>query len=203
MARRLPTWDDRVLRDVAVLRKLNGEQLMATTAVALDVLTTSDATSAIKSLAAQLQSRPHQVQSLVFGFSSVLWDCAKANLREGLFAQALQPLELPPGHVESIVQVYEGRYDAILERTAFAGIALHEFKDLDWRIDVEVSRRSIVQEVTPSFMLRLDLARSDRSRCSAHMQADAATMRRLQSQLEAALAEEKSVHSRRFQRYIQ
>ena len=99
--------------------------------------------------------------------------------------------------------MYEERFDTVLERTAFTGIGLQEFSDLDWRIDLEVSRRSLDQEALPSFMLRLDLARSDRSSRSVFLQADPATMRRLQAQLEAALAEEKSVHSRRFQRYIQ
>ena len=50
--------------------------------------------------------------------------------------------------------------------------------------------------------VRLDLAQNDQAK-AVHLEADYASMKHLLGQLEAAVAEERSVHARRFQRYIQ
>jgi hypothetical protein len=83
-------------------------------------------------------------------------------------------------------------------------MSLPQYQHLDWRIDVEIGRRSVAQDAEPKFMLRLDTSdpSSDEVR-SVHMQADLVSMKHILTQLEAALAEERSVHAKRFQRYIQ
>jgi len=80
------------------------------------------------------------------------------------------------------------------------------YQHLEWRLDVEIARRTVAQDATPTFMLRLDTSQSSAVGSeprSSHMSADYASLKHLQAQLEAAVREEQSVHARRFQRYIQ
>ena len=85
------------------------------------------------------------------------------------------------------------------------------YRHLDWRVDVEVARRTVAQDASPKFMLRLDTTAAGSSSSAAgaaggrsvHLAADYASMKHVLAQLEAAVAEEQSVHARRFQRYIQ
>lgn len=83
-------------------------------------------------------------------------------------------------------------------------MSLPQYHHLDWRIDVEIGRRSIAQDADPKFMLRLDTSDSSTNQIkSVHLQSDLVSMKHILAQLEGALAEERSVHARRFQRYIQ
>lgn len=85
-------------------------------------------------------------------------------------------------------------------------MSLPQYQHLDWRIDVEIGRRSIQQDSDLKFMVRLDTSdpsSKEANTKSVHMQSDLSSMKHILSQLEAALAEERSVHARRFQRYIQ
>jgi hypothetical protein len=102
---------------------------------------------------------------------------------------------------EVMTQAYAEHYQTIVDTTTAFSMTLPEYQHLDWRIDVELGRRTVSQDATPKFMLRLDLAEGGEGR-SLHLQSDYANMKHLLAQLEAAVAEERSVHARRFQRYI-
>ena len=79
-------------------------------------------------------------------------------------------------------------------------MSLPEYANLDWRIDMELGRRTVQHDATPIFMLRLELRETEVE--SQVLQADFANMKRLQKELETAVAEAKTAHSQRFQRYI-
>jgi hypothetical protein len=97
--------------------------------------------------------------------------------------------------------VYATSYATIVETTGAFSMSLPEYQHLDWRIDVELGRRTVAEDATPKFMLRLDIATANDAK-SIHLQSDFANMKNILVQLEAAVAEERSVHARRFQRYI-
>jgi len=80
------------------------------------------------------------------------------------------------------------------------------YKDLSWRLDTELARRNISSKTEPKYMLRLDVydgGSEDKPRVkSMHLQADFANMKRLQTELQRALAELGAPHAQRLTRYI-
>jgi hypothetical protein len=126
-----------------------------------------------------------------------------------VFVQAISQLELSPESCSVLQQVYATHYTSIVQTTAAFSMSLPEYRHLDWRVDVEIGRRTVAQDAKPQFMLRLDLAEgggggksADGVTRSVHLTSDYANLKNLLAQLEAAVAEERSVHARRFQRYI-
>lgn len=106
------------------------------------------------------------------------------------------------------------------------------FKDLAWRLDVEIGKRSLQASAVPKYQIRLDLAHTNSSlsslqhsnhsnttidngfveyaavnspqehTTSLHLQADLANMKNLQNQLQKMLQEVNGVHGQRLTRYI-
>ena len=103
------------------------------------------------------------------------------------------------------LQTYSEHYDSIVQKTSAFSMSLPQFQDLQWRIDVSLARRSAAQDASPKFMLNLGLTDSSSKdgTCSLRFQSDHASMKHILDQLEAAVLEERSVHARRFQKYVQ
>ena len=94
-----------------------------------------------------------------------------------------------------------------------SGLELPAFQSLEWRLQMRLGGRFVPrQEPQPSFLLRLRTSGGGASSGGASdggggatehlMQADLTNMRRLTSELEAALKEDKSTHSRRIARRL-
>ena len=90
------------------------------------------------------------------------------------------------------------------------GLSKRRYKDLTWRLDMELARRNVTVITEPKFMLRLDVLNS----CSGtaadggplverfHLQSDFANLKRLQGELQRALTELSAPHAQRLVRYI-
>ena len=80
------------------------------------------------------------------------------------------------------------------------------YKNLSWRLDTELARRNMSSMTEPKYMLRLDVydgGSEDKPKVkSMHLQADFANMKRLQTELQRALAELSAPHAQRLVRYI-
>lgn len=81
--------------------------------------------------------------------------------------------------------------------------ALPSYADMEWRVDVELSRRSLRRMAAPSFMVRLGFAdgNSDLQE-SRHLQSDFANLRNVERELGRALGELGGTHAQRFVRYL-
>ena len=82
------------------------------------------------------------------------------------------------------------------------GLALPEYRGVDWRLQVQLGGRYVARRAPqPSFLLRLHT--NGGAGPSEHLlRADLPNMRRLASELECALREDKSSHSRRIARRL-
>uniref|UniRef100_A0A7S2FVU4 COMM domain-containing protein n=1 Tax=Florenciella parvula TaxID=236787 RepID=A0A7S2FVU4_9STRA len=200
-ARRLPVYDSRVVADLSnLLAKVSPDQLRPIAEVALRFIVTHEASVEVGELAAQMNSRPDQIRPVVHGLSSAFWECAKARLSDELFLQAMTQVSTRPEINQLLLECYLAKKEDIMQSTSAFGMALPEYQHLDWRIDVELGRRSVYQDANFTFMMRLDVDNGEES--SIQLQADYANMKNLQKELESAVAEAKTAHSMRFQRYI-
>mmetsp|Transcript_1265 Transcript_1265/g.2704 ORF Transcript_1265/g.2704 Transcript_1265/m.2704 type:complete len:218 (+) Transcript_1265:32-685(+) len=209
---RLPVFDKRLIDDLAPLRheSLTPEMLRAISECAVRVIFSKAGDKEIAELAASLKAKPDKIRPVVHALSSLFWECAKARVHSDSFDQAMTQLGFSRPECTTVLGEYYGAHaEGIAEATQAHGMALPQFRHLDWRIDVEVGRRTLSADARPNFLLRLDLSEGGGGKSQAggvlssvHLQSDVPTMRHLLAQLEAAVAEERSVHARRFQRYI-
>mmetsp|Transcript_54109 Transcript_54109/g.124584 ORF Transcript_54109/g.124584 Transcript_54109/m.124584 type:complete len:208 (+) Transcript_54109:149-772(+) len=109
---------------------------------------------------------------------------------------------------ESALRALQDAYAAelpMLMQMVQSSIQLPAYQSLEWRLQVQAGGRyDAPHELRPSFLMRLQ-TRSDGTAATsaAHiLQADFAMMRRLASELETALQEERSAHSRRLARRL-
>lgn len=92
-----------------------------------------------------------------------------------------------------------------LEQELRCGLDLPRYRMLEWRLQVRLGGRYMPRQAPqPNFLMRLHTAGgADKTAATEHLlQTDLTSMRRLTSELEAALAEDKSTHSRRIGRRI-
>lgn len=201
---RLPTFDSRLVDDLVLLQKLTAEQLQPIAECAVRLIVTKAGDADVADLAASLKSKVDKIRPIVHGLSSAFWECAKARVPTDVFVQAISQLSLSVESNAVLQQAYAAHYSDIVATTNAFSMSLPEYRHLDWRVDVEVGRRTVAQDAAPKFMLRLDVGSGGSGPAkSVHLQSDCANMKHLLAQLEAAVAEERSVHARRFQRYIQ
>jgi len=165
---RLPTFDSRLVDDLVLLQKLPADKLqpIAECAVRL-IVSKAGEVDTVAQLAGSLQSRPDKIRPIVQGLSSAFWECAKARVPSDVFVQAISQLSLGPESNVVLQQVYAEHYANIVATTTAFSMGLPEYRHLDWRIDMEIGRRTLALDATPKFMLRLDVAEgaSDKLRC--------------------------------------
>jgi hypothetical protein len=80
------------------------------------------------------------------------------------------------------------------------------YKDFHWRLDIELSKRSMTVTTDPTYQIRLDLMNDTLSgedkMKSFHLQTDYANLKMIQNELQRAIDENTGVHSQRISRYI-
>ena len=199
---RLPNFDSRIIEDLAPLSRVPEGKLEPIIAAAVKLVTNNDNSDApVAEAAASLQSRTEQLQPLVYGLAVVFWECSKLRLQSEHFKQAIEQLNLNAVVNGALSAAFDREYTTVIDKTTSFGMALPEYQHLDYRLDVEVGRRTLVNATVPSFQLRLDTTQGGENE-STHLRANYASMKKLLVGLEKAVDEEKGTHARRFQRYI-
>jgi hypothetical protein len=78
------------------------------------------------------------------------------------------------------------------------------YKNMNWRVDVELGKRSLSSTIQPSYMLKLDtVTNNGQTNESLHFQSNYANLKNFEKELKLALTELSSVHAQRMTRYIQ
>ncbi len=92
---------------------------------------------------------------------------------------------------------------ALLAQELRTGLALPEYRGVEWRLQVQLGGRYVARKAPQaSFLLRLHTSGGPDGTAEHLMQADLPNLRRLASELEVALKEDKSSHSRRIARRL-
>eukprot|EP00771_Trimastix_marina_P000759 gnl/Trimastix_PCT/1789.p1 GENE.gnl/Trimastix_PCT/1789~~gnl/Trimastix_PCT/1789.p1 ORF type:complete len:212 (+),score=49.49 gnl/Trimastix_PCT/1789:57-692(+) len=162
--------------------------------------------SAAKTLGVEV----HQVTSGVEGLSFLFSESSKHLVPEPDFLESLAGIEFPEESRQFLAQVYmEHRHE--LRRALQELSSQHpQWVDLAWRLQLQSASRlhPLASEPEPTFLLQLrtrnegtpqDDGPATRTR---FLTCDPATLKHVASELEIALAELQSHHTRRVQRYI-
>ncbi|KAG7398386.1 hypothetical protein PHYBOEH_011187 [Phytophthora boehmeriae] len=149
-----------------------------------------------------------KMEQAVLAFAKILMDAAKAELSEQAFRLVLKGMEMSEDHVEVLVQLYTTHASDIRECVSKeTGTSVPHYRNLEWRIDLELSTRFLRNKPKPIVTLRLDTSAQPNSSGvpqtqSTCLRVDYDGLRLMQSQLETALKEVDSVHCSRIQRYM-
>jgi len=175
-------------------------------------LAAANAAAADGAAAAAASFAPEDVERLVAGLSHVLAQAALHRTTRANLALCLLDLALPAAQLGALLGWYDAHVAdvrAVAEQSVVAHVATsrEHYADLKWRLDVEIGRRTARKGLAnPTFLLELRTRGGATGGAAAEnkhlLQADYANLKMLQQELNRALAEAKSTHSVRVQRYL-
>ena len=139
-------------------------------------------------------------------------ECAKFVAKNTIPLQdMLQQVGIKEAFAVSFSKSFLESKQRILKLKGSLGVHTMSYKNLLWRLEIELAKKALHRVANPNFQLRLDLvnhavAESDDSQAKKyethHIQADYANMKLLQNELQRAIDEHNSVHCQRVTRYI-
>lgn len=132
----------------------------------------------------------------------LLIDVARGDPSEPKLRRALAELEFPAATESALVEYALAHKRQVLDALSTLALELPEYRDLQWRLDVEVGRRMRTKETRPLVVMRLDTVAATGGVESTWMEADLTNLHHVLDELRAAVGEAKGVHSQRMQRYI-
>ena len=195
--------DDGCIEDLALLKEADVGTVGEFCAIALLFVTSGANPKLFAGAAATLGVTADAVEGSVAALASVFVDSTKAKLTTSQIARLMRQLEFSSEQASIVAEFAEANLETIQDSVAAASLAVAAYSDLHWRLDVELASRMAHNKVQPSFLLRLDTKEGISSRSTSRfLQADYANLKHLCEQLEDALAEDKSLHAGRVQRYI-
>lgn len=145
------------------------------------------------------------VQNCIYGLVNLLLLSCKHGLGESDFRDSILTLGFNTEQQNILHKFYESKKREILEIISKLKVNEPHYHDLNWRFEVQVASRSLLEQVTPLITLDLTLKtlKNDLSDTQhLHLQTDVTNLVHITQQLENALFESRSKHSRKIQRSL-
>jgi len=224
--------DTAVLEQLQLLEGLGVEVQIQIVALGIQLLEGRDVSEELKQLSTTATIAAGKLGKMCSAASSVLWECSKFSPKDQLQNMILDLLihsGISSGIAPSFSQVFIDNKRRILSLKGSLGVSAFSYQNLSWRLEVELAKRSLQVTSEPRYLLRVDLvnkavaataaaegtgtsvegkerdARVDNGKekyRSHHLQADHATMKLLEQELQRAVDEVNSVHCQRISRYM-
>lgn len=142
------------------------------------------------------------LQRCIEALMYVLCESCKLSLSEIDFRDSLMILDLPEELRKELLDIYLQNRKEVRAILSESSVHLPEYRDLEWRIDVQLASRALRRQVQPSVLLRLHTSASGQGDSCQLLQTDPGNLLHLTEVLEDALQEARSQHSRRIMRNI-
>ncbi|XP_050308735.1 COMM domain-containing protein 2 [Anthonomus grandis grandis] len=159
-----------------------------------------------QSAASKLSVTTEDIQNCIYGIINLVLLACRHKLSEADFRDSVLTLGFSTDQEAILSKFYETKKDDIhkVRRPEFND---PHFNDLDWRFEVQLASRSLLQQVTPLITMDLSLrtSKSDGSdpEIEHHLlQTDPTNLVHLANELENALNESKSNYSRKIQKTL-
>lgn len=141
------------------------------------------------------------VKNGVEGLMHFLTECSKTMISELDFQDSALLLGFSEEMIKELLQVYLDNRKEIRQMMSDISMDLPHYQDLEWRLDVQVSSRTLKRQTEPDIVMKL--VTSDDGQSSAKvLETDPVNLLHLTNRLEAALRESRSQHCRRIMRNI-
>lgn len=141
------------------------------------------------------------VEHCVQAIMNLISEAAKLFLVEADFKDSLVSLDFHEDVSDALVAFYEENRQEIREILSKLELNLPQYKNLEWRFDVQLASRMMTYQTTPQVLLKLHL--NNGASDDVHvLQTDPVNLRHMTQVLEEALNEIKTAHCRRIARNI-
>ncbi|CAH1971481.1 unnamed protein product [Acanthoscelides obtectus] len=150
---------------------------------------------------------PEQVQNCVYALVNLLLICCKHQVDDSEFKESVLALGFSEDQLLVLNKFYKSKSEEIKELLHQHLPELH-YKDLRWRFEAQVASRCLLEQATPLISMELSLKNESPNNplgsvCEKVMlQTDPNNLVHLADELERALYEAKSSHSRRIPRIL-
>lgn len=226
--------DSQLITDVNLLESVDAsghESIMENSIKLLEGLDISEDTVSLSTTHGINATALHK---LCASTSALQWECAKlvSSKMSMPLADLLQQLGMSEILIDGFCKVLDLNRQRIQHLRDSLAVGTYAYRDIAWRLEVELARRNMHVQSDPKYLLRLDLSRPghhaaaaaaaaaaissssvvgenaeknllDDSHCTqVHLQADYATMKYLQNELQRAVDEISNVHCQRISRYL-
>jgi hypothetical protein len=142
------------------------------------------------------------VQSAIEGLMHLLLESSKLMLNELDFHDSMKALGFSEDLQKELVARYlENRVD-IRRIQSDMSVDLPHYRDLEWRLDIQLASRSMRHQVEPLMTLKLHTTEPDHRERVQVLQTDPANLLHLTRTLENALKEMNTAHCRRIVRNL-
>jgi hypothetical protein len=191
--------------DLELITKLPSEQLFSDfLTLAIDSINgKSLPTKVINKAAAQLGVESTIVENCIKGLGALLVTCAKKNASVIQFNNSLGEFGFTEAQTIELSNKYE-EYTLLLRTTLHDQTKTGDhFESLEWRLDVEVSSRSCRNTFKPVYVLALTTNNQlEKSTKTELLECDYSILNKIHDELTIAVAESKTAHARRIQKYV-
>jgi hypothetical protein len=147
------------------------------------------------------------VQNCIHGLVHLLLLSCKHKLSEADFKDSILTLGFNSDQQSILYKFYESKKSEVEQIIYKLRVNEPHYHDLDWRFEVQVASRALLHQVTPLITLDLVLKTLKNDGSSYDMehlllQTDVTNLLHITQELEKALTESRSRHSRKIQRAL-
>eukprot|EP00240_Pyramimonas_obovata_P014031 CAMPEP_0118924048 /NCGR_PEP_ID=MMETSP1169-20130426/2357_1 /TAXON_ID=36882 /ORGANISM="Pyramimonas obovata, Strain CCMP722" /LENGTH=202 /DNA_ID=CAMNT_0006865129 /DNA_START=298 /DNA_END=903 /DNA_ORIENTATION=+ len=189
--------------DVDILTKLDENVVAEFAKTSLDIL--RKGTQNIKGFAKaakKLGVTTEDIHKMCTALCHIMLEAARSEPSEAALGEYLHDLGFRDSARQVLIQFCTENFTEIRELGVKPSLWYPQYKQLEWRLDVQVASRSMRHEAIPSYLLSLATATPDGQQEVQVMQADYTSMLQWSGQVEAALAESTAVSTRRLMHHV-
>ena len=203
--------DEKIVQTISLLSELDEEKYVGIFAQAITALEGGLNKDSIKVLAEEMGGKVKEATliKIVQASSILLWDLVKGAPTDLMgISEALQSMGMKHALVDEFLGLYEANRQRLNNLKGALAISKRRYKDLEWRLDVELARRQLTTMSAPKYQIRLDVYDprggnlKNGTEESFEFQSDYANMVHMERELEKALDELATVHGQRMTGYI-
>lgn len=141
------------------------------------------------------------IQHSVEGLMHLFIESCQQNISELDFQDSMKMLGFNEATCNELLRAYLENCKEVRSLIADTRFSLPHYLDLHWRLDVQVSSRSLRRQVQPVFLMKLHTEAHGKKKVKL-LETDPVNLIHMTQTLEAALDELKSGHCRRIMRNI-
>lgn len=149
--------------------------------------------------AQKLDTESEIIKKSVESLMSVVTECSKFSLSAEDFQRSIDVLNFSNELVEDLSTMYGEGWEQLRRIMKNMSLVVPHYKDLEWRFDVKVSSRMKKYQTTPEILLRFHFFHGE-TEISNTFQTDIVSLVNLTKELEIALIDAKTSHSRKVDR---
>ncbi|CAF0726171.1 unnamed protein product [Brachionus calyciflorus] len=159
-------------------------------------------TKAISNAAAKLNIQPPDLKELIELITWIFLENARLDLNVKELKESLLLVGIKEeifSEIELNAKTNQNQLQNLIDKTKIETLS---YDNLEWRVDIKLATRSLLEIVEPEIVFKFDLKKGDERRVTKVLQTDVVNLNYLTNSLENALNEIKSNYCRKVFRNI-